>query len=276
MCASKERLVSSSNDDEYNIKTTNLKFETIENEIEQQVTDLITDRYLLDFNDAKEVFLHVQKWLDDAKSYYTLENHASDYVQIVQDESQSYKYLAFFEENEDRQAKMHKRRINLLEDVVDELSESYYKSVCQQIWIELGEIYAEILDIKLDKIKETRPVPRALIKINSLTKSAIKYYDKFLDSLKKHETEKFSDEMVRPALYSYFHLGRLYNKFLTPDKQLQLDYAKKSLDAYTFLVNYCEKDTKAAEIMSGELSICKDFMQLLPMKINKLQKNTSE
>ncbi|XP_014208398.1 KIF1-binding protein homolog [Copidosoma floridanum] len=250
-----------------------LKFETIENDIEH-ITGTITDKYLLDFNDAKAVFLNVQKWLNDAKSYYTMENHASDYVQIVQDISQLYKYLTFFEDDEDRQAKMHKRRIDLLEEIVKELNERYYLSVCQQIWIELGETYSEILDIKLDKLKATddRPTPHALTKINNLTNSAIQNHTKFLDSMKdlKGKSEKFPEEMLRAALYSYFHLGRLYNKFITPDKHKQLEYAKKSLDAYTFLVNYCEKDPKAAELMAVELNICKDFMKLLPVKICKL------
>ena len=249
-----------------------LKFKTIENDI-AHIADNITDKYLLDFNDAKAVFFNVQKWLDDAKLFYTLENQASDYVQIIQDMSQLYKYLAFFEEDEDRQAKMHKRRIDLLEGIVKELNERYYQSDCRQIWVELGETYSEILDIKLDKLKATdeRPTPHMLSKINNLTKSAIDNFTKFLDSLEASKTDKFPDETVRPALCAYFHLGRLYNKFITPDKKVQLHNVKKSLDAYTFLVNYCEKDLKAVDLMLVELNICKDFIKLLPVKLNKLK-----
>lgn len=248
-----------------------MKFDTIETDIEL-IANNVTDKYLLDFNDAKEVFLNVQKWLDDAKIFYTLEDQASDHVQIIQDLSQAYKYLSFFEENEDRQAKMHKRRIDLLEGVLKELSEKYYEATCQQIWIELGETYSEILDIKLDRLKasDERPNPQSLIKINNLTKSAIKYFTKFIDSLKMSKNDTYSEEMVRPALCAYFHLGRLYNKFITPDKSIQLENIKKSLEAYSFVANYCEKDEKVKEIMGMEIGICKDFMKLLPIKMNKL------
>jgi hypothetical protein len=249
-----------------------LKFETIENDLEP-IADKITDKYLLDFNDAKEVFVNVQKWLDDAQKFFTLENQASDYVQIIQDMSQLYKNLAFFEENEDQQAKMHKRRIDLLERTVKELNEQYYLSICQQIWIELGETYSKILDIKLDRLKtvDKRPTLHMITKINNLSKSAIENFTKFLNSLKKKGKDKFSEDMTRPALYAYFHLGRLYNKFITSNKQLQFDNIKKSLDAYTFLVNYCEKNPKDTELMPVELNICKDFVKLLPLKMNKIK-----
>jgi hypothetical protein len=64
--------------------------------------DRITDKYVLIYEDARKVFLDAQEWLTKAKQYYTLDGNASDCVQIVQDLSQLYKYLAFFEEDEER------------------------------------------------------------------------------------------------------------------------------------------------------------------------------
>jgi hypothetical protein len=64
--------------------------------------DQITDKHVLVYEDARKVFVDAQKWLAKAKQYYTLDEHASDCVQIVQDLSQLYKYLAFFEEDEKR------------------------------------------------------------------------------------------------------------------------------------------------------------------------------
>lgn len=256
----------------------NLKFKKYEQEIEL-MAEQITDKYLLDFNDARKVFLNVQKWLDQAKKYYALETHASDYVHIVQDMSQNYKYLTFFEEDEDRQAKMHKRRIDLLENVIKELNPRYYQSECRQMWIELGETYSAILDIKLDKLRasDERATPHSLTKINHICKSAIKYYQSFLDSLKPTETapavQEFPEEMVRPGLFAYFHLGTLYNKIITPDKNCQLDNITKSIDAYNFFVEYCHAHADAAEFMKAELNVCKDLVKLLPLKLNKLRQS---
>ncbi|XP_051162908.1 KIF-binding protein [Leptopilina boulardi] len=286
LSASKERLlIKSENDNEQEEMKKceidkncliNLQFTTIEKNIET-IANEITDNYLLDFSDAKLIFFKINEWIDSAKQYYSLENHASDYVQLIQDQSQAYKDLAFFHNDEGQQAKMHKRRIDMLEDVLKELHETYYQSSCRQIWMELGETYSEILDIKLDRLQATdeRPTANMLKKINNLTASAIKNFEKFIDSLKSSkifiENNKFPDEMIRPVLSAYFHCGRLYNKFITPDKQQQLENVQKSYSAYSFLVNYCERDSNAKDLMAVELSVCKDFVKLLPLKISKLK-----
>ncbi|XP_012261040.2 KIF-binding protein-like [Athalia rosae] len=255
----------------------NLRFEKIEKEIEM-IASQLSDKYALDFNDARVIFLNAQQWLEEAKKYYTLENHASDHVQVIQDVSQLFKFLSFFEEDEDRQAKMHKRRIDILEKIVTELNPQYYQTVCRQLWIELGEIYCDILDIKLERLQASneRPSPHALTKINHLARSSIKYFQSFLDSLVDPAThnlpDRFSDDVVRPALFAYFLLGRLHYKIITPDKHAQLENLRNSVNAYKSLIDYCDKDPKAAELMKVELSVCKDFVSLLPLKIEKLSR----
>lgn len=257
-----------------------LKFAMIENEIEKIVSE-ITDQFLLVFNDAAAVFKVTKKWLDEAKSFYTLENHASDYVQVIQDLSQAYKYLAFFEPDESRRAKMHKRRIDLLEGVIKELNPTYYLGACREIWMELGETYSEIRDIKFERLRnvEEKPPMHLVSKTNHLTHEAIKNFQLFLDSLKEYENsdgvKKFPDDMIRPALVCYFNLGRLYNLHLHSNKEKQLEHTRKSLEAYMFLVNYCEKDSKARELMAEELSVCKELVKLLPLKISKMEQQNA-
>ncbi|XP_046387888.1 KIF-binding protein isoform X2 [Ischnura elegans] len=148
----------------------------------------VTDKYALTFEDAKGIFLNAQEWLRKAQEFYQFDSHASDYVQIVQDQSQLYKYLAFFEENEERQCRMHKRRVDLLEPIMKELNPQYYMLVCRQIWFELAEIYSDMMDIKLVKLQETdeRPTPHALRKINILAEQSISNFNKYVDSLRIH------------------------------------------------------------------------------------------
>ncbi|CAK9832718.1 KIF-binding protein [Anthophora retusa] len=149
-----------------------IRFDIPEEKI-KPIENQITDKYLLDFDDAKLVFLNMQKWLNQAKLYYTLEDHASDYIIIVHNISQGYKYLSFFETDKDRQAKMHKRRINILEDVIQKVNPYFYKSACRKIWIELGETYHEILGLKADR---ENPSPQTLAKIDKLARSSIKKF----------------------------------------------------------------------------------------------------
>ena len=74
------------------------------------------------FEDAREIFLAGQRALNRAKTFYTLNDHCTDFAEIQQDLSRMHKVLIYFEPEEDRQFKMHKRRIDLLESVYKELN----------------------------------------------------------------------------------------------------------------------------------------------------------
>lgn len=239
--------------------------------------DQITDKYVLVYEDARKVFLESQKWLTKAKEYYTLDEHASDCVQIVQDLSQLYKYLAFFEEDEERQSRMHKRRIDHLECVLKELNPQYYLLVCRQLWYELGETYSNILDIKFQRLQNTgeRPTPHALHKVNHLAEQSITNFSNFIESLRDTSTKKmptkFSEDLIRPVLIAYFRVGRIYSKIVTPDKAKQLEHLKQSLDSYKFLVDYCKNNPDARKHVSVEFAVCEEMVQLLPLKLEKLK-----
>ncbi|XP_024884804.1 KIF1-binding protein homolog [Temnothorax curvispinosus] len=243
------------------------------------ITNEITDMYLLDFNDARPVFLNVRKWLDKAKEYYTFENHASDYAWIAQDLSQAYKFLAFFEDNEDRQARMHKRRIDILEEVIEGLCPRFYRVICREIWIELAETYSEILDLKIDRLQASneKPTAQVVAKIERLARSSIKHYQSYLNSLetKKSESgvESFSDDLLYPALYTYFHVGRLYNKIITSDVQQKIENMQNSVDAYSFVVNYYNKHPERQEKLEKYefIKLSKEFVTLLPLTLDRLK-----
>lgn len=255
-----------------------MRFVDIEPELEA-IASQVTDQYLLDFEDARPVFLNVQKWLDKAKTYYTLDNHASDYARIVQDISQLYRYLLFYEVHEDRQAKMHKRRIDVLEAVIGELNPQYYRAICREIWIELGETYSEILNIKIDRLQasDEKPTVHMITKINHLTKSSINHFRSYLDSLETGKSDdgipRYSDDLLYQALYTHFLIGRLYNKIITSDLQLRIENTQKSLDAYQFVVNYCDKHPeKTEELKKHEfINLSREFIGLLPLTLHRLK-----
>lgn len=254
----------------------NLKFDVLEKEL-RPIAYQITDKYLLDEEDARHVLKNVLKWLRQAKMYYTLQDHASDYVLLVQDMSQAYKYMTFFEHSESKQAQFHEERIKILQEVIKELNPQYYKSACSQIWLELGETYSDLLGIKMDasRTSNERLEGPSITKINSLVKSAIQNFKLFLDSLEICKTstskEPFPEDLMQRALFAYFYLGTLYSKHITFDKKEQLENLHNSINAYKFIVDYCEKRPKAAELIKVELNLCKELVELLPLKINELR-----
>lgn len=243
------------------------------------VTDyenIVTDKFALTFTDAREIFLAGQNWLNKAKEYYQLNTLASDYVKIVQDNAQLYGHLAFFEEDEERQAKMHKRQINLLDDVLKEINPTYYLEYCRQLWFEIGLRYSEILDIKLNKLQKSndRPTPHALQKINTLCEESINHFQKFLDSFenkKPGSEQKLELDIVRSKLVAYTYLGRLNMKIISPDKNVKLTNVKRSLAAYQAVVHHCDKDKEAAASMQEEYSLCREMVRILLLKLKKLE-----
>lgn len=237
----------------------------------------ITDQFILTLEDARKVFLNAQQWAVKAQEYYTLNSLASDYIEIVLDLTQLYLNLLFFEDNSENQAKLHKRRVNLLENILDKVNSQYYLQYCRQVWFELARTYADILDIKADKLRESdiRPTPQALSKINSLVEKSIFHYNNFINSFKDKVTgklpEKLSDEVEKPFLQAYFHIAALYGRHVTLDKQVQLQNTEESLEYYRFVSDYCDKHAKAKDLVPMEYGICKEMVTLLPIKIIKLK-----
>ncbi|CAH2232692.1 KIF-binding protein-like [Pararge aegeria] len=238
----------------------------------------ITDKYLLTYEDAREVFICCQRWLNIAKDYYKPDTLASDHIELVQDWSQSYAYLAFFEEDDERRAKMYKRRVDMLEDLLKELNPTYYLLYCRQLWYELGQVYSEILNIKLEKLNKLKekPTPHLLKKINMLCEKSIESYDNFIASVKDKNGVmpiRLDSDVVKPAINAYVHIGRNSMKRIAVDKNTHLSYVKKSYESYQGVVDICKNDPEAAKMMKEEYALCQEMVNILPLKIKKLEKD---
>ncbi|XP_063822758.1 KIF-binding protein-like [Ostrinia nubilalis] len=236
----------------------------------------IIDKFLLTYQDAREVFLCCQNWLNEAKKYYKLDSLASDYIELIQDSSQSFSYLAFFEEDDERRAKMHKRRIDMLEELIKQVNPTYYLQYCRQLWFELGEVYSDILNIKLDKLNrcKEKPTPHALKKINLLCEKSIENYDHFLNSVKDKNGKmplKLESDVIRPVISAYAFMGRNSMKRIAVDKAAQLTNLQKSYDSYQAVVDICTNDKDAAAMMREEFSLCQEMVNILPIKIKRLE-----
>lgn len=60
-------------------------------------------------------------------------------TKTVQDKSRLFKLLALFESDADTACKMHKRRVDALTDVVNQLNTQYYLAICKQLHYEIGK-----------------------------------------------------------------------------------------------------------------------------------------
>jgi hypothetical protein len=233
------------------------------------------------FSEAREMFLCVQRWLNKAKEFYVLDGHCTDHIELVQDYSKAFKILAFFEPDYERQCKMHRRRIAMLTETLNQLSQQYYLLICRQLIYEIAETYSALVDTKLAIIEmhDQPPTMTAVKKINALVQEAIDYFNRYINSLRpapdKPLPDEFSDNDIRPALIAKFCMGRLYSKFVEYAPQNRLANMNMSIENYKFLVDYCKCHPNAVEIVKTELEVCQEMVQLLPMKMERYRERAS-
>ena len=236
----------------------------------------VTDQPVCVFDQARNVFKAVQAWLEAAKVFYALDGHCTDHVEIVRDHSRLYKLIAFFDPDLERQCKMHKRRADMLSDILKQLSRQFYLLVCRQLMFELAEIYSTMLDNKLALIEQSQAAPNehARAKVNTLTGKSIENFQAYVDSLRDSEgklPDQFEEDDERPALIAHFYMGRLYSKFMDFDIATRLRNMKNSVDNYKFLVDYCNTNPDATSKVKPERDLCEEMIVLLPAKMDKIR-----
>ena len=229
---------------------------------------------------ARKLFLEGQKWLNNAKEFYVLDGHVTNYVEILQDMSQLFKLLAFFDADFERRCKMHKRRIDMLSEVLVELNPQHYLLVCRQLMYEIAETYSEMVDLKLAIAEESGEPPHAhaVKKINTLIKQSVKFFQSYLDSLKRNGElpETFDEDSLRPALVAQFYIARLHSKLICAAKRDKVENLKKSFDIYRYLVKYCDGHSDMPEgVFKDELDVSREMAQLLPLKMDKVMMSES-
>ncbi|KAB0349446.1 hypothetical protein FD754_014303 [Muntiacus muntjak] len=229
----------------------------------------------LDFEEARELFLTGQHYVFEAKEFFQIDGYVTDHIEVVQDHSALFKVLAFFETDMERRCKMHKRRIAMLEPLMVDLNPQYYLLVNRQIQFEIAHAYYDMMDLKVaiaDKLRD--PDSHIVKKINNLNKSALKYYQLFLDSLRdpnKVFPEHIGEDVLRPAMLAKFRVARLYGKIITADPKKELENLATSLEHYKFIVDYCEKHPEAAQEIEVELELSKEMVSLLPTKMERFR-----
>ena len=228
------------------------------------------------FEEARDIFLPGQRAYNRAKLHYTLNDHCCDFAEIQQDLSRMHKALVFFEPDEDRQFKMHKRRVDLLDAVYRELNRQVYRLLCRQLVFEIGETYSSMMDLKLAKHRENPSSAPLTAKVNALVELAANAFKQFVGLLKTTADEMpktFDQDACRPALLAHFHLGRLCDKYVgIPDPSPAKIASKlESLKYFKFVVDYCQTHPEAEVLFASELAICKELVQLLPVKIQRMK-----
>lgn len=232
----------------------------------------VTDAFATDYVSAKQLFSFSLGYLAKAKEFYKLDGYVTDFVEITQDTSQFYKYLAFFDDDFENRSKMHKRRIDMLNEILIQLNPKHFLQICRQLSFEIAETYSEMVYLKKAIVEED---PRkfsahAVKKINYLIIQGIKYYTGFIDSYKRENElpPKFEDDDVRGVLLCFFCMARLNTKYCTNDRQTKINYLNKEKECYDFIIKYCDENPDMPKVFEEEAAVSREMAALFSGKMN--------
>ncbi|PIK52896.1 putative KIF1-binding protein-like [Apostichopus japonicus] len=250
------------------------KFETLELAAWE---DKVPDVKVTSFEEARRLFLAGQQFVSESKCYYVFDGHVSDHIEIVQDHSQLFKLLSQFEMDYDRRSKMHKRRIDMLVAILDELNPQFFLHICRQIIFEIAETYNTMVDVKLEIKRRTEETPTVhmIKKINTLITKSIEYFQRFIDSLRDPQgvmPDEYEENLVRPTLIANFYIGRLYGNYISTEVADRIKWLESGAEHYKAVVDYCKKYPTAEKLVKAELEVCEDMVQFAPIRIDSLKR----
>ncbi|KYR01937.1 hypothetical protein DLAC_00727 [Tieghemostelium lacteum] len=221
------------------------------------------------FEQARDIFLKSQHFLNKAKKYYQLDGFVTEYVDLMEMHSDLYKSLLAFEGNPGRQVSIQKKRLELLEPLVKELNPQYYFSALQTIYFRLAEINGEISKIYEIKCSDMREITV----YNEFVFKSIQYSKQFLANYNQKGQDK--DAAIRDDIQAYIvcklQLAIMYRNVKGMNKLVH-DNLTMALSVFKSVIKDIEDHNQYGDPtrFSTEMNLCKEMIKLLPEKINFL------
>ena len=270
----KENNFISENDIIFNI--VNKKIFTINtlNIVWPQIKDIIN------IEQAKSFFRLANTQFKKALIVYDLKNNPFEFIQICQNISQLYKYLIYFELDNNRIFAMEERRINILKPILDKINHNDYVMQWQEICLELAEIYCEIFEAnyELIRVKKKKINKKEIDEINKSGEKSIHYYKEIIDYIMKEynkEKEKKLEDFIT-IITIKSNIGRLYSKLIfLNDIKKRIDALKNSLEIYKELhklLNDSKKVFGQIEDIQENILMCEEMIGMIPIKIEQIGK----
>uniref|UniRef100_A0A6P7FSH4 KIF-binding protein n=1 Tax=Diabrotica virgifera virgifera TaxID=50390 RepID=A0A6P7FSH4_DIAVI len=110
---------------------------------------------ITNIQEARELFTYTHKWLKRARSFYNLRDYPLQYVNVIQELNELYRYLAFYEKDIDSQYEVHKKRhetLEMLSSLLREVRPTGYNTVSLEIVKEIIDVQLEMMQINLKRV----------------------------------------------------------------------------------------------------------------------------
>ncbi len=247
----------------------------------------LTPDKIVDFDSAREVFKAALGYFNKALEYHVLEGFVTAHVDLQLHVSKLYYYLSAFETDSKRALAMHLRRVQPIEHLIDELSNNAYSNSVAEVAFECGMAYKDIIELKIARMEQRRADDGDhLVKLLSYNAAGIKCIKRFLDSFKGSDGKAVTSvppEHAPGYLDAMFCIARIHTRtsdglFSVGNLSKKIDYLSAGYKGYVDCVSFLTVQLKETEGQEGfdaslfqdELTICKEMVQLLPMKIETL------
>lgn len=118
---------------------------------ELQVPDTVSTT-----EDARRLFLYTQEWVRRSKAYYTLRDYPAEYVSLVFELSDLYRYMAVYEPELDGQYGVQRRRCDILDALYTMLRDTQpinYTATCIEVFRELTQVQLDLLAYNLRRLQ---------------------------------------------------------------------------------------------------------------------------
>jgi hypothetical protein len=236
----------------------------------------------IDHNSAINCFKNAVLWFTRAMNFFLLDGYVTDHIHLAQDLSQLYKCMAAYESDLARFSKLEKRRIDLLTDIWKQLGQAAYLEFYQQLADEIAACYASMCEAKLklskvDMSDGQRSVPPAAQqKINQLALKAIEFYQIWINTwFDDKKNLKFPELNQQPDyqrwfFLAHFNIARLFSRVFHEDKQVILQFLRRSLDSYRKCAELADQWASLMESSREEVAIVREMIQVLPIKMDKI------
>ncbi|CAG9829932.1 unnamed protein product [Diabrotica balteata] len=118
-------------------------------------TSSVPVKEITNIEEARELFTYTHKWLKRARLFYNLRDYPLQYVNVIQELNELYRYLAFYEKDIDSQYEVHKKRLETLEmlsSLLREVRPTGYNTVSLEIVKEVIDVQLEMMHINLKRV----------------------------------------------------------------------------------------------------------------------------
>jgi len=242
------------------------------------------------FEAVREIFKLGTRYFMRSLSHFVLDGWVTEHVRILQELSQMYRTLLFWEKDHKRAAAMLSRRSQMLAPLLEQLNPKAYVAFYRQLTFEVAELTQEQYELKADGKfpgsgnrlfdNDDDEVPSAcspakLLRCNLLAKKSIEYYNSFIGTyhLDGKVPDKVDNDDTRVYLTARLNMARLSTKMTGLNTDEQIEWHKKALHEYQRILDYGKRNPGVYEDsigMATEMRLCEEMAGMLPTKLSRI------